>query len=119
MSTTSRPAYFPKTRVDKALRRVQGVVEAAHYDDQGQLRWVRVHLRRFDAFADHRILTRDELVARLKAGQTFVLGKRHPFLGNTFELGPTLRLAEKHGQPFLLVEGHTTEERELAGVPLL
>lgn len=113
------PAYFPKTRVDKTLRNVHGVVEAAHYDDQGQLRWVRVHLRRFDTFADHQILTRDELVTRLKAGQTFVVGKRHPLLGNAFEVGPALRLAEKDGQPFLLVEGHTTEERELAGVPLL
>lgn len=113
------PAYFPKTRVDKALRRVQGVVEAAHYDEQGQLRWVRVHLRRFDAFADHQILTRDELVHRLKAGQTFVVGKRHPFLGNTFEIGPTLRLVEKEGRPFLLVDGHTTGEPELAGVPVI
>ena len=119
MTHTSAPAYFPKTRVDKKLRRIHGVVEAAHYDEHGQLQWVRVHLRRFDAFADHQLLAREELINRLKSGQRFVMGKRDPWLGNTFEIGPAIQLSEKNGQPFLTLEGRSPGEQELEGMPRL
>ncbi len=120
MAQSSVPAYFPKVAVPKALRRVHGVVETVHYDQDGRVRWVRAYLRRFDAFSDRVVLSRDELIARLKAGQTFVLGKQQdPFLGNVFEIGPALRLAEKQGHPFLVLEGQPLGERELEGAPVL
>ncbi len=119
MANRTTPAYFPKVRLDKRLRRIHGVIEAVHYDAEGRILWARGYLRRFDNFSDRARLSRDQLIARLKAGQRFYLGKPDPLLGNTFTLGPEIRLLQKEGAPFLVAGEETSTERELAGAPEL
>ncbi len=115
----AQPAYFPRVPVERSLRRLHGVVEAVHYGPDGRVAWVRAYLRRFDNFSDRVRLTREDLVRRLQGGQRFRVGKPRPRLGNDFEVGPAVTLAQRAGEPFLTLEGAPSSEQELAGVPVL
>jgi hypothetical protein len=66
-------------------KRFDGVIEAVRYKS-GQIEVVRAFERRGAAFTDRIMLTRDELLKRLKKGQTFVVGKRKEFLAGTFDV---------------------------------
>jgi hypothetical protein len=66
-------------------KKFDGVIEAVRYKN-GQMEAVRVFERRGAAFTDRILLTRDELLKRLKKGQKFVVGKRKEFLAGTFEV---------------------------------
>jgi hypothetical protein len=66
-------------------KKFDGVIEAVRYQS-GQIEVVRAFERRGAAFTDRILLTRDELLRRLKKGQKFVVGKRKEFLAGTFDV---------------------------------
>jgi hypothetical protein len=66
-------------------KKFDGVVEAVRYKN-GQIEVVRAFERRGAAFTDRIMLTRDELLKRLKKGQKIVVGKRKEFLAGTFDV---------------------------------
>ncbi len=71
------------------------VVEAVHYQPDGQVAWVRAYHRRGPTFSDWMILKRPELVESLKAGKRIVTGKRVAYMAGTFEVGDPLQAGLK------------------------
>ncbi len=116
--THAQPAYFPKVSVARQLREVDGVIEAVHYAPDGRIAWARAYVRRFANFSDRVRLSRQELIRRLQNGQRFYLGRREPLFGAAFDLGSRVRLSEKDGAPFIVLEGKQGT-KELEGAPLV
>ncbi|MGE5249411.1 MAG: hypothetical protein ACM3QS_04280, partial [Bacteroidota bacterium] len=65
-----------------ALKKFDGVIEAVHFTD-GQVTAVRAFERRGATFSDRVILTRAQLVDRLKNGRKFVTGRRRELWAST------------------------------------
>lgn len=94
-----------------------GVVEAVHYNPDGQVNWVRTYLRRGPVFSDYILLERQTLIEHLKSGKRYLAGKRVPQLASTFEVTEPLQVIQKDGKD-ILVTGNTQADRDnLAGVP--
>lgn len=66
-------------------KKFDGVIEAVRYKN-GQIEVVRAFERRGAAFSDRMMLTRKELLDRLKKGRKFYVGQRKEFLAGTFDL---------------------------------
>ena len=96
-----------------------GVIEAVHFDTEGQVEWVRAYLRRWVVFSDRVILQRDELIQALKEGKKFVIGKRIQYKGNDFEVSEPVNLIEKDGKTYLIVGDKQMEHDDFTGVPVL
>ena len=84
-----------------AKLKYDGVVEAAHYERDGQLVWVRAFERRGATFSDWVLIPRQELVKRLKAGKKYYAGKRIEFKASTFEVTAPLRLVKQSGSEYI------------------
>ncbi len=95
-------------------KKIDAIVEAVRYDASGQIEFVRVYKRIASTFADHSLLTRAELVERLKKSERFVSGKRQELQGATFDTGPELRLVANSSVQTAEVTG---DGDNLKGVP--
>lgn len=116
------PFLKTKSQDNRRPKRYDGVIEAVRYDSTGRIALARVHERRGMVFSDHILLTREELIRRLKAGQVFVTGRRVPRMGNAFEVFDVVRLAGALGQE-VVVSGATDSatdgrDRDHLNVPL-
>ncbi len=98
-----------------------GVLTAVRYTPDGQVDWVRAYERRGPAFSDRLMLTRTELVEKLKAGKKFVVGERIAYQGGNFEISDTLALQGNSGGEVLVTgkAGQSVQKDNLAGVPVL
>lgn len=85
------------------------VIEAVHFTPEGVLGWVRGYERRGMAYSSPIVLSRAELVQRLKRGQRVVVGRRKSYLGHTFDIHATLALRTEHGQEAIVSEGGEAE----------
>jgi hypothetical protein len=102
-----------------AKLKFDGVVEAAHYQPDGQLAWVRVYLRRGPTFTDRLKLERSTLIEHLKAGKHFYAGKRLELLASTFEISTPVHVLQRNGQE-VLVTGEIQADRDrLEGIPMI
>ena len=99
---------MPKIKYD-------GVIEAVHYNPEGQVEWVRAYLRRGVVFSDRVILERQKLVEDLKAGKSYLVGKRVPLKGATFEVSEPLKV----DGDVLVVGDARADQDHLAGVPVI
>ena len=102
-----------------ARSKVDGIVEAVRYGPDGQVEIVRVYERRGPTWSDRMLLTRQELIERLKSGQKFVIGQRMKLLGGTFETGPAVRLSGPSDWPVLVTDQNRSERDDLHGGPLI
>ncbi len=102
-----------------AKPKFDGVIEAVHYQPDGQVDWVRAYERRGPAFSERILLDRQTLVERLMAGQRFVVGKRLPYLGSTFAVSQPVRLVQRSDGDALVVGDVQGEEDRLEGVPVI
>jgi len=100
-----------------AKKKFDGVVEAVHYDSDGQLGWVRVYLRRRQVYTDRIILDRQTLIDDLKVGKRYLVGKRVPQMGATFEVSDPVNVLKKDGQEILVVGAGDYDRDTLTGVP--
>ncbi len=100
-------------------KKYDGVIEAVHYSPNGQVDWVRAYERRGSTFSDWLIIPRSQLVERLKAGKTFIIGRRVPYLASTFETGKPLHLADHGDTPLLTTDNLPVEKDTLAGAPII
>lgn len=91
------------------------VVEAARYAPDGQIAFVRAYERRGNIWSDCLLLSRAQLLERLKKGQVVLVGQRRLYLGSDFEFGGPIRLV---GQAVVL-DGQSAGRDHLPGVPLL
>jgi hypothetical protein len=65
------------------------------------------------------LISREDLVRRLQAGQRFVAGERQAQLASTFTVASAICLVEKDGQKYLATTGAPASGSDsLVGVPL-
>jgi hypothetical protein len=102
-----------------AKTKVDGVVQAVHYNPDGQVDWARVYVRRGPTFSDRMILNRQALIANIQSGKHYFIGERVPQMASTFELASPLQIAEKNGKQILLAGAHDADRDLLVGVPVI
>jgi hypothetical protein len=96
-----------------------GVIEAVRYAPPGWVAVVRAYERRGPTFSDRILISREELVRRLQAGQRFVAGERQPLLASTFTVASSICLVEKDGKKYLATtDAPFGNNDSLVGVPL-
>ncbi len=102
-----------------AKTKVDGVVEAVHYSQDGHLVWARAYERRGPTYSDLVLLTRDELISRLKAGKKFTVGQRQTYLASTFEMAQSITIVQENGQEFLASGSPRKGQDFLDGAPVV
>jgi hypothetical protein len=102
-----------------ARAKYDGVVEAVHYNSDGQVDWVRAYVRRGPIFSDRVKLNRQALVEQLKSGKRFLSGKRIPLMAATFEVYHPLRLLQNNGKEVLVAGEQQTNQDSLDGIPVI
>ncbi|MDA1329804.1 MAG: hypothetical protein DWG76_00715 [Chloroflexi bacterium] len=100
-------------------KKADGVVEAAHFDEEGRLMWVRAYERRGPTWSDVVLLDRAALVERLKAGKRFFAGKRKEFNASDFDLGERLWLNELRRGVALSVGKRHVRTDQLEALPIV
>jgi len=106
-------------RVRTRNKKVDGVIEAAHFNSDGKLAWVRAYERRGPTWSDAVLLDRATLVERLKKRKRFFIGSRREFLASEFELKEPLRLIEFYrGEALVIGRGEARRDR-LEGIPVV
>ncbi len=102
-----------------ARKKFDGVVEAVRYASDGKISLARVYERRGPTFTDRILLTREELVERLKAKKRFYIGRRKPYLASTFELdGQPVTLSGERGKEVIQTGKQPGDSDRLEGAPL-
>jgi hypothetical protein len=81
-------------------KKVDGVIEAVHYQD-GQIANVRAYERRDATFSDHILIDRKALIERIKKGKRFVVGTRKELMASTFDLGKAVQVVTRNGKEIL------------------
>ena len=102
-----------------AKPKFDGVVQAVHYNPDGQVAWVRVFLRRGPTFSDRVMLDRKTLITNIQSGKRFVAGQRVLQMASTFEIQDPVRVLEKDGKQFLVTGSRQADGDNLEGVPVL
>ncbi|MEW5872002.1 MAG: hypothetical protein AB1894_22225 [Chloroflexota bacterium] len=102
-----------------AKAKFDGVVEAVHYQPDGQVAWVRAYVRRGATFSDHVLLDRQAIIELLKSGKRYLSGQRVPLRASTFETGDALRVLQKNDREVLVVGEIETDRDRLEGVPII
>ena len=102
-----------------AKQKVDGVVEAVHYGDDGNIQWIRMFKKRGIVFSDSVIVSRQDLVQSLEDGKIIFSGRRIPLLGSVFEMDKQLRLKEVNSHKIVITEDYSNTHDHLNGVPIL
>ena len=98
-------------------KKFDGVIEAVRYKN-GQIEVVRAFERRGATFSDHIMVTRNELLERLKKGQKFVVGKRKEFLASTFDIqDKPVQVLDRNGKEIITTRADADHD-ELEQAPL-
>lgn len=99
----------------KESGKFDGVIEAVRLAPDGRVAMARTFERIGPAYKDSALLSREQLVARLKAGKKYVVGKRTAGQGFTFVTGASVRLVDG---ALRLEPAPAGETAELPGVPV-
>jgi hypothetical protein len=102
-----------------AQPKVDGVIEAVHYTVDGTVVWVRAYERRGPTFSDRVLISREDLIARLKSGKKYFAGQRKKLEASTFELAGAVRLEQTGGRDILAVGQGKSGQDFLEGVPVI
>jgi hypothetical protein len=97
-------------------KKADGVIEAVQYKN-GQIQAVRVYERRGATYSDRILLTRKELLERIKKGRQFVTGQRKPLLASTFEEGKPVQVLSRDGKEIISTR-RDAEHDELEQAPV-
>jgi FAD/FMN-containing dehydrogenase len=100
-------------------KKFDGIITAVHYRADQQVDWVRVFLRRGPTFSDRTMLSRQELIDRLQAGDLFGVGNRLEFLASTFDVSQPVHLIERNNQAVLVAGEVQSDVDCLEGVPII
>ncbi len=106
-------------RRSKQLKKLDGVIEAAHFNPDGTLAWVRAYERRGPTWSDVVLLDRDALVERLKKRKRFYVGSRREFLASEFDLTLPVRLVENYRGSALVTGRGGSQKDRLDGIPVV
>lgn len=102
-----------------AEKKYDGVIEAVHYQQDGQVDWVRAYLRRGAAWGDRVIIKRAELIKEIKSGKRIITGQRVEFMAGTFNISTPVQVAGPNGKEILATNSSNTDHDLLEGVPVL
>lgn len=94
------------------------VIEAVRYAEDGSLQTARIYERRGPTWSDRLLISRQELVERLKKGQKVVIGARKPYLASTFEVFGSVRLVDSNGREMLISGDDQAQQDCLPQAPL-
>jgi len=81
-------------------KKFDGIIEAVRYKN-GQIVMVRAYERRGASYSDHLLISRRDLLERLKSGKKFVTGSRKELLASTFEAGRAVQVVSRDGKEFI------------------
>ena len=95
------------------------VVVAVRYETAGKIEWVRAYERKGPIWSDRRMIKREDLIARLQAGEKIVTGERIQFEAGTFRTGEALRVEQKNGQTMVISGSVNGSGDTLKDVPIL
>ena len=93
------------------------ILEAVHLDADGQLKTARIFEKRGPIFTDHFLITRDELIKRIKDGEIFLTGKRQAYMGSVFDTGEKVRVVTSQGKEVVTVGSDDASKDQLQTVP--
>ena len=100
-------------------KKYDGVIEVVRYSPEGKISEVRMYERRGPTYSDRVMVTRAELLQRLRAKKKFAVGARKPFLASTFDVTAEVRLTGSRGQESIVAGSSKTADRDdLQGAPL-
>jgi hypothetical protein len=102
-----------------ADKKYDGVIEAVHYRQDGQVDWVRAYLRRGATWSDRVLLKRAELIQEIKSGKQMMIGQRVEFMAGTFTVSTPLKVAGSNGNEVLVTNSSSANQDLLEGVPVL
>ena len=102
-----------------AKPKYDGVIEAVHYDDQGQILWVRGFLRRGPIWSDYVRLDRQELIDKINSGMRLMTGERIHYYGGTFETSDQVKVIKVNEHEILVAGDNGAKSDDLRGVPLI
>jgi hypothetical protein len=94
------------------------VIEAVRYNEDGSLKTARIYERRGPTWSDRLLISRQELLERLKKGQKVVIGSRKPYLASTFEVFGNVRLVNHNGREVLISGDGESQRDNLPQAPL-
>jgi hypothetical protein len=106
-------------RARMAKSKIDGVVQAVHYNPDGQVAWVRAYMRRGPTYSDRVMLDRQTLIAQLKSGKRYFIGEPIPHMASTFKVKEPLNVIEKNGQQFLTAGVKDVDRDRLEGAPVI
>jgi hypothetical protein len=98
-------------------KKYDAVLEAVHFAEDGKIDWVRVYERMGAVYSDRLIWKREILVDKLKRGANILTGKRIYLMGNSFEVGDSVRLVEKDGKSVVVLGEAQSDKDSLDSVP--
>jgi len=103
----------------KQRRDLDGVIEAAHFNPDGKLAWVRAYERRGPTWSDVVLLDREALVQRLKQRKRFYVGSRREFWASEFDVTLPVRLVENYRSTVLVTGRGRAQQDRLDGIPVV
>jgi hypothetical protein len=112
MKAKAKPKY-------RQLKKLDGVIEAAHFNPDGKLAWVRAYERRGPTWSDVVLLDRDALVQRLKQRKRFYVGSRREYWASQFDLTLPVRLVENYRSEVLVTGRGGSQKDRLDGIPVV
>jgi hypothetical protein len=99
-------------------KHIDGVIETVRYSSSGKLDMVRAYERRGPTFGDLILITRDQLLQKLRVGKKFYLGNRIPYMASTFEVFQKISLSGKTGEEFITTDGTQGSKDLIPDAPL-
>jgi hypothetical protein len=102
-----------------AKSKIDGVVQAVHYNPDGQVAWVRAYVRRGPTFSDRVLIDRQTLIEHIKSGKHYFVGDTVPQMASTFKVTQPLQIIEKNGKPFLVTDAKDVEHDRIEGAPVI
>jgi hypothetical protein len=102
-----------------AKEKLDGVVEAAHFNASGQVEWVRAYERRGPTFSDLLLIQRVELIRRIKEGKKYAAGSRKIYLSSSFEVKSLLHVIRAGDKDYLAFSEEAHSGDALPGLPVI
>jgi hypothetical protein len=96
-----------------ANKKIDGVVEAIHYRQDGSIDSLRVYVRKGAIWPDHILINRSEFIQLLEKKCHFFIGSREQYQGNTFQTSHQVFYLNG----FIVTDTHNAIRDFLSGTP--
>ena len=101
-----------------APEKYDGIIETVRYSADGFIKIVRIYERRGPTFSDRILLSRQDLLGRIKEGKKYLTGKRIPYLASTFELYNPVSLVKWDQTEYLVTQTSSAAGDDLGSLPV-